>query len=229
MAPPDKQKLLLILAAGAIGYLLIVAGWAWITFGTAVALAPATSNSPLSARQARILTLVEDPTFFDHSGVSVADGQGLATISSALARELYLSGADFDGMQGALQKLYRGVFACCKRIDLGRDVMAVVLNARMSKERQLALYVAQVYMGTHEGRQIRGLPQAALSYLGKPLARTTEQEFIGLVAMIKAPNHDHPVRNPAAYATRVARVADLVAGTCRASGWFDTALERCGQ
>lgn len=219
-------------AAGIVGYLLIylvvAAIWAWSTFDTAVAHFAPWPDLPLSARQVAILTQVEDPAFFTHHGVSVGNGQGFATISGAVARDVYLDGADFTGVAGTLQALYRRVFDCCKKIDLGRDVMAVVLDARLSKERQLALYASQVYMGTHRGRQIRGLPQAAHSYLGKPLAGATDEEFIQLAAMIMAPNHYHPMRNAPAWAIRVARVTALLAGTCPASGWFDTRLKDCG-
>ena len=44
----------------------------------------------------------------------------------------------------------------------------------------------------------------------------------GLVAMIKALNEFHPVRNPAADAVRLARVRAVLAGLCRPSGWLDT-------
>jgi membrane carboxypeptidase/penicillin-binding protein len=186
-------------------------------------------DAHLSARQVRILTLVEDPGFFGHAGVSLGAGQGLATISAALARDVYLSGTDLGGVAGGLQNLFRAIHACCKKVDLGRDLMAVVLNARLSKERQLAAYVSTVYMGRNGLRQLRGLPQAAHSYLGKPLGETTDIEFIGLVAMIKAPNRYHPTRDPLAYATRVARVRALVVGACRPGGWFDTELAHCGQ
>ncbi len=222
-----KKKLLFALPALMLGYLAIVACWAWASFDAAIAGAGAPPPAQLSPRQTAILTLVEDPSFFAHRGVSLAQGQGLATISSAVARDVYLAGARFDGTAGALQALYRGVFACCRKIDFGRDVMAVVLDARLSKHEQLALYVSQVYMGTHEGRQIRGLAQAAESYLGKPLDSTTVDEFTGLVAMIKAPNAFHPLKHPGAYDARVARVRALVAGSCRPGGWFDTMLEHC--
>jgi len=212
-----------------LAYLLIAAAWAWSTFDTAIARFVPLPEMPLSARQVAILTQVEDPAFATHRGVSLGNGQGLATISGALARDVYLGGSDVDGVAGALQGLYRRIHRCCKRIDLGRDVMAVVLYVRLSKERQLALYASQVYMGSVGGRQIRGLPQAALTYLGKPLAATTDREFIGLAAMIKAPNHYHPTHNPAAWSIRVARITALLAGTCQASGWFDTQLDGCGK
>lgn len=224
---PRKKKIMIVLPALLAAYLLLAACWAWTVFDDALAGLGPQTQVRLSPRQADILLRVEDPTFFDHGGVSLAAGQGLATISSALARDVYLGGADLHGAAGLLQRFYRAVFACCRKVDLGRDVMAVVLDARLSKERQLALYAGLVYMGRHDGRQVRGLAQAAQVLLGRPLAAIGDDEFIGLAAMIKAPNRFHPVRDPAAYAERLARVRALVAGTCRPGGWFDTTLESC--
>lgn len=236
MRPPDSRAhgigrlgALALLPACVVAYLAIVACWAWMTFDGAIASVRILPDAQLSARQARILTLVEDPTFFEHAGVSLHQGQGFATISSALARDVYLHGADMDGAGGLLQKLYRAVHACCRKIDLGRDLMAVVLDAKLSKDRQLAIYVSRVYMGRDGLRQLRGLPQAAQSYLGKRLSEATDEEFIRLVAMIKAPNGFHPNRRPLAFEARVARVRALVHGRCRPAGWFDTALEACGR
>lgn len=159
--------------------------------------------------------------------MSLGQGQGVATISSALARELFLGKDRLDGVPGMMQTFYRGVFDCCKRIDLGRDMMALVLDARMSKREQLQRYTDTVYMGTHEGQQLKGLAQAARSYLGKPLEATTDEEFIRLVAMIKAPNHYHPSRNAAALDERAARIQALLLGSCTPDGWFDTDYEGC--
>jgi len=227
MSAPSWRRWLLVLPVCVLGYLVIVSGWAWASFDDAMANADLDPEAQLSARQIAILTRVEDPAFFTHSGVSLAPGQGLATISSALARDLYLQGGDFSGARGNLQRLYRAVFACCKEVDVGRDTMAVVLDARLPKSRQLALYVSRVYLGTDGGVQIRGLPQAAHRYFGKPLAATTDAEFIGLVAMIKAPNQFHPVKHRIDYDSRVARVRALVSGQCRPNGWFDTTLAHC--
>lgn len=192
-------------------YLGIAATWAWIAFDEAVALVPVPAQAPLTARQREILLLAEDPAFFRHAGISLAPGTGLATISSSVARDLLLEGADLHGATGVFQRFYRGVFACCKKVDLGRDVMGMVVDARLPKESLLALYVSRVYMGTDQGEEVRGLPRAAQRYLGKPLAAATDDEFTGLAAMIKAPNLYHPLRNPAAYAERKAHVAALTA------------------
>jgi membrane carboxypeptidase/penicillin-binding protein len=208
-------------------YLGVAAAWAWASFDDAVAAVAIPARAPLSDAQRRILLQVEDPAFYDHAGVSLAKGAGLATISTSVARILYLDGGDLGGVKGAFQSLYRAVFGCCKRVDLGRDTMGVVVNARLPKELQLAVYVARVYMGTQAGEEVRGLARAAQVYLGKPLEAATPDEFAGLAGMIKAPNLYHPLRDPAAYAQRKARIAALVAGTCRPAGWRDTALSAC--
>ena len=218
----------LALLATLVLYLAIAAGWAAASFDELLARTPpSAAQSGLSERQADILLRIEDPTFYTHHGLSLAEGQGVATISSALARELFLEGPHLDGMSGLLQGFYRRVFDCCKRFDLGRDVMALVLDARLSKERQLALYAQSVYMGRHEGRQVRGLKQAAQAYHGKALATLDDDEMAGLVAMIKAPNAFHPLRDRAAYAARLARVKAVLAGQCRPSGWLDTDYAHC--
>ncbi|MDN4037920.1 transglycosylase domain-containing protein [Massilia sp. YIM B02443] len=213
----------LLLAA----YLLTAASWAWLNADALLKQVSAESRTLLTERQTAILLRVEDPNFLTHSGLSVAKGQGLATISSALARDLFLYGERLDGAAGALQSLYRVVFNCCKRIDLGRDVMALVVDAKLSKAQQLALYAGSVYMGTHDGAQVQGLPDAALRYVDKPLAQLNEQEFIGLVAMIKAPNQYHPSKAPVEHARRAARIAALVAGQCQPDGWLDTSFDSC--
>jgi len=221
------KGLLALLAALAL-YLAIAAGWAAAAFDELLVRWPQeTTPAALSPRQAAILLRIEDPTFYSHPGLSLADGQGVATISSALAREFFLEGRQLDGTKGLLQRFYRRVFDCCKRVDFGRDITALVLDARLPKERQLAMYVQSVYMGRHEGRQVRGLAQAAQAYFGKPLARLDDAESAGLVAMIKAPNAYHPEREPTAYALRLARVQAVLDGTCRPAGWFDTDYAHC--
>jgi hypothetical protein len=209
-------------------YLATVAIWSRASIDDALSqYSSLPSETGLSKRQTEILLAVEDPTFFEHGGLSLSDGQGLTTITSVVAREVFLFHTGFDGAKGAFQSLYRSVFACCKKVDIGRDVMALVLNSKLSKEQQLALYVSQVYMGTNQGSQIIGLREASLAYVGKPMTQLNDKEFSGLVAMIKAPNYFHPVRNHAAFALRAARIDAVVAGRCRPSGWFDTSFSHC--
>lgn len=220
-----KTALLLLMLL--LAYLAVAATWAAASIDELLARQPPTQASQLSPRQLGILLAIEDPTFLSHPGLSLADGQGFATISSAVARDVFLHGRELGGVKGLLQGFYRGVFACCRKVDLGRDVMALVLDARSSKERQLAIYAATVYMGRHEGRQVRGLEAAAQAYLRKRLADASDDEMAGLVARIQAPNEFHPVRNRVAYELRLARVRAVLAGQCRPAGWFDTTYAHC--
>ncbi|UVW29141.1 transglycosylase domain-containing protein [Massilia sp. H6] len=222
-----RSRILLLAPTLILAYLAMAALWAWVSFDAALASVPVPQLAPLSQRQSAILLRVEAPGFFGHYGLSIGTGQGLATISSAVARDVFLQRGQLDGVRGALQSMYQRVFACCKRIDLGRDVMALVIDARLTKHELLARYTASVYMGTHQGRQLRGLPQAAQAHLGKPLEAATEHEFVTLVAMIKAPNQFHPVRDPAALAQRSRRIEALLSGACKPDGWFDTDFDAC--
>jgi membrane carboxypeptidase/penicillin-binding protein len=220
------RRTLTVIPIVLLAYLGSAALWAAASVDELVAAYPA-AGAPLSPRQRDILLKVEDPTFLEHHGLSLADGQGSTTITSSMARDVLLFHAELPGARGLVQRFYRAVFACCKKIDIGRDAMALVLDAKVSKQRQLELFSAQIYMGTLAGIQVRGLGQASLGYFGKPLAQLGEADFVSLVAMIKGPNQFHPVSQPQAFALRRTRVAAVVSGACRPSGWFDTSYEGC--
>ena len=221
------RKLLVLLPFLLLAYLAIAAAWAWSITDQATQEIVRSERIALSPRQVEILLKIEDPTFLTHHGVSLADGQGMATISSALARDVFLTRAELGGVKGALQSFYRAVFNCCRQVDLGRDVMAMVLNAKVSKDRQLSMYVTDVYMGTHEGTPVRGLHNAALVYMELPLPLLDDAQFMRLVAMIKAPKLYHPLHNREALDERARRVAAVVSGACRPAGWFDTTYDAC--
>ena len=226
--PTILRRLLLGIPLLIVLYLSIVAIWAAVSIPAILAEHPVASGpARLSPARQAVLLKIEDPTFFTHPGLSVADGQGATTITSSLARDVFLFRTELTGMRGALQDGYRAVFNCCKKIDLGRDVMALVLNAHLGKEQQLALFVDQVYMGRHQGRQLHGLAAAAEALRGKPLARLSEAEFSGLVGMIRAPNQLHPLTHAAAHARRQAVVLAIGSGRCTAQGWFDTTYDSC--
>ena len=209
-------------------YLLVVFLWASAVADQLLSKAPfpgeATSLDP---RHVRAIIKIEDPTFLQHSGLNLSKGQGVTTITSVLARDLFLGTHDVDGFGGAMQSFYRGVFNCCRKVDLGRDVMALVLDTHATKQQQLGRYVESTYFGSMDGKRVVGFEAAAQAYYGKDLARLTDQEFYGLLAMPMAPNRYHPVRHPALHAERAKRIEALVAGKCEASGWLDLTYEDC--
>lgn len=221
-----KMSISIILAL--LGYLAVVYVWALLSVDYLVQEAPTVKSSYiLSSSQADILLKVEDPTFYEHLGLDLSDGQGLTTITSCLARDVFLFNKKLKGIKGSFQSFYREVFNCCKKIDLGRDVMALVLNQNLTKEQQLTLYVSNSYMGGSNGKEIIGLPAAANEYFNKTISELTDHEFTVLVAMLKAPNYFHPHKGVNNLKDRVDKIKKIIAGTCKPDGWFDTKYEHC--
>lgn len=173
------------------------------------------------------LIRIEDPTFYEHSGLDISNGQGLTTITSGLAKMVFLGNYQLDGARGTLQSFYRGVFNCCKKIDLGRDVMALILNTKATKQEQLYLFLSNAYLGSKDGKAVIGFENAAMVYYEKGLSELTEDEFYGLVGMLIAPDYYHPLNNPEVYAERVQRVRAVVKGQCKPDGWRDLTYEHC--
>ncbi len=209
-------------------YLAIVLVWASLSVEYLLTKESVVSEtSMLTHKQKDILLKIEDPTFYEHAGIDISQGQGLTTITSSLARDVFLFRVKLPGAKGRLQSFYRGVFNCCKKIDLGRDMMALILNRNLTKELQLQLYVSSSYMGAYDSRQIIGLPAAAKSYFNKPLAELSDDEFIALVAMLKAPNYFHPEKGTKRLERRVYKIRKILDGTCKPDGWFDTKYMHC--
>lgn len=225
------MRLLLKFAAGFIvlllAYLSVAGLWAAAANDEIATQYPPLRQPLLADSQTAILLAVEDPTYFSHSGLDLSRGQGLTTITSSAARELYLNRLQLTGVAHALQRFYRQVFACCKRVDIGRDVFALVLNRQLAKDDLLNLFATTIYMGRVDGQAVWGLPQAANAYFGKPLAELEQKQFVTLVAMLQSPNQFHPINNPRALADRVGRIQRLLRGQCKAQGLLDTDYPDC--
>jgi len=125
-----------------LAYLGTAAAWAGAVFDRLAATLPPAQGMLLSPRQNAILLAVEDPDFATHHGISFADGQGIATITAAVARDFFLSDTRLDGVAGLFQRFYAGVQRCCKAVDIGRDAMALVLRAYPSRPESLLARLA---------------------------------------------------------------------------------------
>jgi monofunctional biosynthetic peptidoglycan transglycosylase len=200
-------------------YLLIAFVWAWRNADPAFA-ASERRHPPVDVRGVPAAALdailrVEDPTFYRHVGVDpFTPGQGMTTITQAVARTVFI-----DERPG----FYQVVWNHAKKIDLGRDVMALALARQISKQRQLGLFLSAVYMG----RDLVGLPAAARAYCGKELGRLTREDGITLAAVMLAPNRYQP--GTPAHAERVRRIGRLLRGECKPSGLLDVTYEGCGR
>lgn len=214
------------------GFLLLYLGaiWVWASFSSPVLIREALLTSravTLLPEQQSVLLKIEDPVFFEHYGLNLSNGQGLTTITSALARDVFLCGHRLDGVSGVMQSFYRAVFDCCKTMDIGRDVMALVLNRQVTKHEQLNLLLSTSYLGRKDGKSVIGFDRAAMVYYNKSLGDLSLQEFSGVVAMVAAPTYYHPINNPEIHAQRTARIINIANGLCEPNGLLDLTYEHC--
>lgn len=209
-------------------YLAIAALWANSVAAELLQRTPSVNHqTEIQPRHLAALIKIEDPRFYDHHGLDISKGQGLTTITSVVARDLFLRHQDLDGVKGAFQSFYRTVFNCCKRIDLGRDIMAVVLSFYTTKQQQLNLFVNNAYWGTINGKSVIGMEAAARAYYDKDVFELTDHEFYGIIAMLISPNYYHPIANPELHAERAQRIKAVVTGQCTPSGWLDLTYDHC--
>lgn len=127
----------------------------------------------------------EDKDFYRHGGVS-ALGVLRAGIMDLTAPEHRAGGA------GITEQLAKNLLLTGQKPSLGRRlkqaILAARLEAKLSKDRILELYLNEVYLrdGTH------GVSQAAAHYFGKKLGMTTMGEAAVLAGLPKAPNTYRP-------------------------------------
>ena len=75
-------------------------------------------------------------------------------------------------------------------------VLAVVLDARLSKDELLELYLNDVYLGHYNGIPVLGIDEASRLYFDKRPQKLRVDEAALLAAMIRAPNRDNPEKRP---------------------------------
>lgn len=170
----------------------------------------ALTRSDLSQEQLRILLAVEDPRFFDHSGIDVrTPGAGMTTITQGLVKFLY-----FDKFAPGLAKIRQ-------------SLLAIGFDARIDKDTQLAIFLNSAYLGTLDGREVLGFEEAARVYFSVPFRELTREQFIALVAMCVGPNQFSVVLQREENGERVARIERLLRGECKSRGLRDVYYDEC--
>jgi penicillin-binding protein 1A len=157
----------------------------------------------------------EDERYFQHKGVDyvgvaraalanfsqVGPRQGASTITMQVARNFFLSRE---------KTLTRKVHEI---------LLAFKIEASLSKEKILELYINQIYLG----QRAYGFGMAAQVYYGKTLDKLTLGETAMLAGLPKAPSSFNPVANPARaklrqqYVLRRMREMNVITGEQQAS------------
>src|SRR6266568_2292404 len=152
---------------------------------------PVTLNQvPQHLQDAVIVT--EDIRFWHHPGV---DPMG---IMRAMFRNLRAHGVE-EGASTLTQQLVKNYYLTPER-TLRRKIveafMAVILDAKYSKQEILEAYLNDIYLGRNRSISIIGVGEASRYYFGKPVSEINVAEAALLAGMIRSPNNYSPFVRP---------------------------------
>ena len=147
---------------------------------------------------ANMLLLVEDQSFFEHSGVDFKEiGQVL--------KGYLLHDKPLRGASTLTQQLVKNALLTReRRFDrkLKEILMALLLEASFDKNFILNHYMNSVYLGQKGSLTINGFNYGAQFYFNKKIDKLSLEEIATLVALVKGPSYYHPVKHPQRLAKR---------------------------
>ena len=166
---------------------------------------PVTLNQiPQQLQDAVIVT--EDVRFWHHPGV---DPLG---IMRALFRNARAHGVS-EGASTLTQQLVKNYYLTPERTmkrKLVEAFMAVILDAKYSKQEILEAYLNDIYLGRNRSISIVGVGEASRFYFGKPVTEISVPEAAMIAGMIRSPNNYSPFANPQLALQRRNTVLDLM-------------------
>lgn len=132
----------------------------------------------------------EDQRYFEHPGVDMI---GLVRA----ARELVVTGRKSQGASTITMQVARNFFLTRQKTygrKLNEILLALKIDANLSKEKVLELYLNKIYLG----QRAYGVAAAADVYFGKTLSQLNLAEMAMLAGLPQAPSRDNPIDNPTA-------------------------------
>lgn len=135
---------------------------------------------------------MEDRAFYTHEGISIRG------ILRALITNIR-SGETVAGGSTLTQQLVKNLFLTHERTYTRKAkeaLMALILEARYSKDEILEAYLNEIYLGQNGAVQLVGVEQAAQTFFGKHVKRLSLAETATIAGIIRSPNVYSPLRNP---------------------------------
>lgn len=154
----------------------------------------------------------EDVRFRRHPGFDPI-GMGRALFANLRAGGIAQGGSTID------QQIIKTRFLTQERTwrrKIVEIILAVLLDARMSKDEILEIYLSDVYLGHANGRPVLGVDEASRMYLNKLPAALRLDEAATLASIVRAPNRDNPAKRPDIVRAR----RDAVLAVMRSRGWI---------
>lgn len=130
----------------------------------------------------------EDERFYQHRGVDYI-GVARAAMSN------FISGGVRQGASTITMQVARNFFLSKERTitrKFNEMLLAFKIEASLSKDEILQLYVNQIYLG----QRAYGFAAASQIYFGKPLEKLSVAEYAMLAGLPKAPSAYNPIANP---------------------------------
>lgn len=163
----------------------------------------------------------EDPRFLEHRGL---DWRGIARA----VRDNLFGGDKLQGGSTITQQVIKNRVVGTERTisrKLHEIALAPLVERRVGKDRLLAIYLNEIYLGQRGAVSIVGMPAAAMYYFGKNLGDLSLPEVAMLGGMIASPGRFDPRRHPQAARAR----RDWVLGRMAAFGKISSAEATAAQ
>lgn len=167
------------------------------------------------------LKSIEDRNFDQHIGFSPR-GILRAFIVNLRAGERQQGGSTIT------QQLVKSYFLDNSRTverKLREVAMAIILDARFSKEDLLTAYINEIFLGQNGSRAIHGFGLGAQFYFNKPLSELAVDEIATLISIIRGPSFYNPFRHPA----RAKKRRNRILATLYKDGLIDRTQHDIGQ
>jgi penicillin-binding protein 1B len=139
----------------------------------------------------RGLVVVEDNSFYEHHGIAP-----LSILRALIAN--ITAGKTVQGGSTLTQQLVKNLFLTREQSysrKLKEAAMALVIDARYSKDEILNAYINEVFLGQNGAVAVHGFGLGSHYFFNKPLKELSIDEIATLVGLVKGPSYYDPKRH----------------------------------
>ena len=152
-----------------------------------------------------MLLLVEDQSFFNHSGVDFKEI--LRVLYGYLFDEKELRGASTITQQLIKNSLLSRDKTLSRKVE--EALMAIILELSYDKKFILERYMNTVYLGQQGSTAFHGFASGSLHYFNKDVSSLNLREMATLVALLKGPTYFNPTNFPDRLKKRVEMILSM--------------------
>lgn len=152
-----------------------------------------------------MLLLVEDQSFFNHSGVDFKEI--LRVLYGYLFDEKELRGASTITQQLIKNSLLSRDKTLSRKVE--EALMAILLELSYDKKFILERYMNTVYLAQQGSTAFHGFASGSLHYFNKDVSSLNLREMATLVALLKGPSYFNPTNFPDRLSRRVEMILSM--------------------